>query len=76
MYATCGKHLTELITLKLLFLEKYIENFDAEHFEKWVKYFQLKHKFYLAYAYAYLAEQMLAEGYIFICGRYLIVFLI
>jgi hypothetical protein len=41
--------------------DKYIESFDAEHFDKWRKYFQLKNKFYLTYAFAYLAEQLLAE---------------
>lgn len=41
--------------------DKYIEGFDPTTFDKWRRYFQLKHKFYLAYAYAYLGESLLAE---------------
>jgi hypothetical protein len=48
--------------ISVICLEKYIESFDEEHFEKWRKYFQLKNKFYLTYSYSYLAEQLLAEG--------------
>nr|AEE63624.1 unknown [Dendroctonus ponderosae] len=41
--------------------DKLIENFNPLNFEKWRKYFQLKHRFYSAYAYAYLGESLLSE---------------
>lgn len=46
--------------------DKMIEKFNPAIFEKWRKYFQLKNKFYLAYAYAYLGESLLAEDK---CGQ-------
>jgi len=47
--------------LKYQTCDKYLERHEMERFEKWRRYFQLKHRFYLAYAYAYLGEQLLAE---------------
>uniref|UniRef100_A0A914CXJ7 BRO1 domain-containing protein n=1 Tax=Acrobeloides nanus TaxID=290746 RepID=A0A914CXJ7_9BILA len=41
--------------------DKCIGSFDPTTFDKWRRYFQLKHRFYLAYAYAYLGESLLAE---------------
>uniref|UniRef100_A0A7E4V6Q0 BRO1 domain-containing protein n=1 Tax=Panagrellus redivivus TaxID=6233 RepID=A0A7E4V6Q0_PANRE len=41
--------------------DKLIEKFNPVLFDRWRSYFQLKHKFYLAYAYAYLGEALLAE---------------
>lgn len=39
-----------------------MESFSAKNFEKWRLYFQLKHNFYLAYAYAYLSECLISEN--------------
>lgn len=62
IYGLCG-NIRKVSTLYRIFdLDKHIESFDEEHFEKWRKYFQLKNKFYLTYSYSYLAEQLLAEG--------------
>ncbi|KAE9553119.1 hypothetical protein FO519_003672 [Halicephalobus sp. NKZ332] len=46
--------------------DQLIEKFNPLTFDKWRKYFQLKHKFYLSYAYAYLGESLLAEDK---CGQ-------
>lgn len=48
-------------TCLLIFLDKLIEKFNPLNFDKWRKYFQLKHRFYSAYAYAYLGESFLNE---------------
>lgn len=38
-----------------------ISSLNEEVFGRWKKYFQLKHHFYLAYAYAFLGQSQLAE---------------
>lgn len=42
-------------------LDNLLEKFNPTVFDKWRCYAQLKNKFYLAYAYCYLGESLLAE---------------
>jgi hypothetical protein len=54
------------LLIVFLFADKALTQADATIFGKWRKYLQLKHTFYLSYAYAYHGEALLGQD---LCGE-------